>query len=62
MQNLSTTVWPPGSNHPIRDKILDKVYMTSQNHGYAIDAETIPSDVEITYINLNDQTVSEFDV
>jgi len=47
-----------GANHPIKDKILDRIYMTSQNHGYAVDAESLSSDIEISHINLNDNTVA----
>ncbi len=47
-----------GSNHPIRDTLLDKVYMTSQNHGYAVDEKSLPKGVDITHINLNDNTVA----
>lgn len=47
-----------GSNHPIRDELLKKVYMTSQNHGYAVEIESLPRDVRVTHTNLNDQTVA----
>lgn len=48
-----------GSNHPIKDKILNKVYMTAQNHGYAVkENDSVSNDVEVTHINLNDQTVA----
>ncbi len=46
-----------GANHPVKDYITGKVYITSQNHGYAIDENTLPADVEVTHRNLNDQTV-----
>lgn len=46
-----------GANHPVKDMITGKVHITSQNHGYAIDPETVPDDVEITHLNLNDNTV-----
>lgn len=49
-----------GSNHPIKDDLLNRVYMTSQNHGYAVDALTIPKDVKVTQTNLNDMTVAGF--
>jgi len=49
-----------GSNHPIRDELLKRVYMTSQNHGYAVDAKTLPADVKVTQVNLNDMTVAGF--
>lgn len=47
-----------GANHPIRNMQTGDVYMTSQNHGYAIKQETLGSDVAVTHLNLNDQTVS----
>jgi len=47
-----------GSNHPIRDDLLGKIYMTSQNHGYAVDRKTLPHFVSVTQTNLNDQTVA----
>lgn len=46
-----------GSNHPVRDDLLNRVYVTSQNHGYAVDPETLPSGVRVTHINLNDGSV-----
>lgn len=49
-----------GANHPIHDQLLDQIYMSSQNHGYAVQADTLPSDVAITHRNLNDQTVAGF--
>ncbi len=49
-----------GSNHPIDDKLLKQVYVTSQNHGYAVDGATLPADASVTHINLNDQTVAGY--
>lgn len=49
-----------GSNHPIKDELLGKIYMTSQNHGYAVDGSTLPPDVKVTHTNLNDKTVAGF--
>jgi carbamoyl-phosphate synthase small subunit len=46
-----------GGNQPVKDLKTGKVSITSQNHGFAIDAESLPGNVEITHINLNDQTV-----
>lgn len=46
-----------GANHPVKDYITGRVYITSQNHGYAINEDTLPPDVEVTHRNLNDQTV-----
>ncbi|MCB0412847.1 MAG: glutamine-hydrolyzing carbamoyl-phosphate synthase small subunit [Bdellovibrionales bacterium] len=47
-----------GANHPIEDKLLNKVYVTSQNHGYAVQEEGLSSDISVTHINLNDRTVA----
>jgi len=47
-----------GANHPVKDLVTGKVHITSQNHGYAVDAHSIPeSDVVVSHINLNDNTV-----
>jgi len=50
-----------GCNHPVKNLCNGKVEITSQNHNYALDAATLDkSEVEITHINLNDQTVEGF--
>jgi carbamoyl-phosphate synthase small subunit len=46
-----------GANHPVRDLTTGKVEITSQNHSYAVEIETLPKDVELTHVNLNDHTV-----
>ncbi len=46
-----------GSNHPVRDLSTDRVYITSQNHGYALDPATLSGGMEVGHINLNDGTV-----
>jgi carbamoyl-phosphate synthase small subunit len=46
-----------GGNQPVKDLESGKVEITSQNHGFAVDANSLPSDVEVNRINLNDQTV-----
>ena len=46
-----------GSNHPVKDILTNRIYITSQNHGYAIDADSLPQEVEITHISMNDLTV-----
>jgi carbamoyl-phosphate synthase small subunit len=46
-----------GGNQPVKDQESGKVEITSQNHGFAVDAESLPSEVEVNRINLNDQTV-----
>jgi carbamoyl-phosphate synthase small subunit len=47
-----------GSNHPVRDDLLKRIYVTSQNHGYAVDVKTLPAHVKVSHVNLNDQTVA----
>lgn len=46
-----------GGNQPVKDLMTGKVTITSQNHGFAVDADSLPASVEVTHINLNDQTV-----
>lgn len=46
-----------GANQPVLNVRTGKVEITSQNHGFAVDAATLPADVEVTHINLNDQTI-----
>ncbi|HYV38902.1 MAG TPA: glutamine-hydrolyzing carbamoyl-phosphate synthase small subunit [Gemmataceae bacterium] len=46
-----------GANQPVKDLATGKVEITSQNHGYALDPKTLPSDVVVDRINLNDQTI-----
>jgi len=46
-----------GSNHPVKNLLTDRVEITAQNHGFVVDPDSLPArDVEITHINLNDQT------
>jgi carbamoyl-phosphate synthase small subunit len=46
-----------GGNQPVKDLETGKVEITSQNHGFAVDAASLPSEVSVNRINLNDQTV-----
>ncbi len=46
-----------GANQPVKDLESGKVEITSQNHGFAVDANSLPTDVAVNRINLNDQTV-----
>lgn len=46
-----------GANHPVRRFDTGQVEITSQNHNFAVDPDSVASEVEITHINLNDQTV-----
>jgi carbamoyl-phosphate synthase small subunit len=49
-----------GANHPVKDLQSGKVEITSQNHGFAVKEESLPSDVTVTHMNLNDNTVEGF--
>ena len=46
-----------GANQPVRDLMTGRVEITSQNHSYAVDPKSMPADVELTHVNLNDHTV-----
>ena len=46
-----------GSNHPVRDLNTGRVYITSQNHGYALDPDRLSGGMEVAHVNLNDGTV-----
>jgi carbamoyl-phosphate synthase small subunit len=46
-----------GGNHPVRDLATSRVYITAQNHGYALDADTLKGGLEVSHTNLNDGTV-----
>lgn len=46
-----------GANHPVKSLRENRCYITAQNHGYAVMAEGMPENVEITHVNWNDQTV-----
>ena len=41
----------------MKDLLTGKVSITAQNHGFAVDADSLPPDVEVTHVNLNDGTV-----
>lgn len=46
-----------GGNQPVKDLSSGKVAITSQNHGFAVNAASLPPEVEVTHVNLNDGTV-----
>jgi len=46
-----------GANQPVKDLSTGKVAITAQNHGFAVDPESLPKNVEVSHINLNDNTV-----
>jgi carbamoyl-phosphate synthase small subunit len=49
-----------GINHPVKHLATGKVEITSQNHGFAVDPESLPAELEVTHINLNDGTLEGF--
>jgi carbamoyl-phosphate synthase small subunit len=49
-----------GANHPVKELGSGKVEITSQNHGFAVDPNSLPSDVKVTHLNLYDGTVEGF--
>ncbi|MGE0593520.1 MAG: glutamine-hydrolyzing carbamoyl-phosphate synthase small subunit [Vicinamibacterales bacterium] len=49
-----------GANHPVKDLQSGKVEITSQNHGFAVDPDSLPSNVAVTHLNLYDGTVEGF--
>jgi carbamoyl-phosphate synthase small subunit len=49
-----------GANQPVKDLESGRVEITSQNHGFAVDPASLPADVVVDRINLNDQTVEGF--
>ena len=46
-----------GGNHPVKDLNTGQVHITAQNHGYSVDAENLPAGLEVSHLNLNDNTV-----
>ncbi len=46
-----------GGNQPVKDLRTGRIAITSQNHGFAVDADSLPPEIEVTHINLNDDTV-----
>jgi len=50
-----------GANHPVLNRVTERVEITSHNHGFAVDPDSLKDrDVELTHINLNDQTLEGF--
>jgi len=50
-----------GANHPVLNKVTNKVEITSHNHGFAVDPDSLnQNEIELTHVNLNDQTLEGF--
>lgn len=43
-----------GANHPVKDLETGQVHITSQNHGFAVDADSLPANVRVTHVSLFD--------
>jgi carbamoyl-phosphate synthase small subunit len=50
-----------GANHPVRDEKTGRIEITSQNHGFCVDPQSLPAGVRITHWNLNDHTLEGFE-
>jgi len=46
-----------GGNQPVKDLLTGKIDITSQNHGFCVDINSLPQDIEVTHINPNDRTL-----
>lgn len=51
-----------GGNHPVRNELSGKVEITVQNHGFAVERASLPKDVTVSHINLNDNTIEGLDI
>jgi carbamoyl-phosphate synthase small subunit len=47
-----------GGNQPIKDLASGRIEIAAHNHGFAVDAKSLPAEIEITHVNLNDETVA----
>lgn len=47
-----------GGNQPVKDLTTGKIEIAAHNHGFAVDEKSLPADIEITHVNLNDNTVA----
>ena len=51
-----------GANHPVQDLDSGKIFITSQNHGFAVDSSTLPKNARITHISLFDGSLQGFEL
>src|SRR3546814_12397399 len=51
-----------GANHPVHDLASGRVFITSQNHGFAVDAATLPANARVTHVSLFDATLQGFEM
>ncbi len=51
-----------GANHPVQDLVSKRVFITSQNHGFAVDAASLPANTRVTHVSLFDGTLQGFEL
>lgn len=51
-----------GSNHPVQDLVSGRVFITAQNHGFAVDAASLPANAKVTHVSLFDGTLQGFEM
>ncbi|MDX3904323.1 MAG: glutamine-hydrolyzing carbamoyl-phosphate synthase small subunit [Pigmentiphaga sp.] len=51
-----------GANHPVKDVITGRVFITSQNHGFAVDPDTLPANARVTHVSLFDGSLQGFEL
>lgn len=51
-----------GANHPVQDLATKRVFITSQNHGFAVDAASLPANARVTHVSLFDGTLQGFEL
>lgn len=51
-----------GANHPVQDLASGRVFITSQNHGFAVDAASLPANTRVTHVSLFDGTLQGFEL
>jgi len=47
-----------GGNHPIKDLRTGKIAIAAHNHGFSVDEKTLPDEIEISHLNINDNTIA----
>ncbi|MFW8565501.1 glutamine-hydrolyzing carbamoyl-phosphate synthase small subunit [Orrella sp. 11846] len=61
-QTLEMPVGHHGSNHPVRDEATGRVYITGQNHEFAVDAQSLPDNARVTHVSLFDGSLQGFEL
>lgn len=61
-QTLKMKTGHHGSNHPVQDLDTGRVFITAQNHGFAVDAKSLPAHARVTHISLFDGTLQGFEL